>query len=103
MNKDLSRSLYVNFVRGTTFKTKGYSTKDRQLFYEGNCVAFIKEKTGLWLDSCGWKTKATLSLINIIPDVDVYVEKGQWYINDKEWNGELINVNEFLKENDNSK
>lgn len=88
------------FIKGEPFKAGKYETKDKKLFYSGNCVAFIKEGTGLWVDSCGWKTNTTRNLLNSIPDIEVKNTRGNWTLNDIPWEGELINITEFLK-NDN--
>lgn len=94
------RGLIDSFLIGAYYKIGKYSTINKQLYYSGNCVAFIKGTTGIWVDSCGWKTQTTSGLLNLIPYIEITKNRGDWFLNGKSWNGELINVTEFLK-NDN--
>ncbi len=58
----------------------------------GNEIAYRyndPEKT-LSITNCGWKTSTTKERLNGIDGVKIHQRKGEWYLNDKEWNGELI-------------
>jgi hypothetical protein len=50
------------------------------------------EKT-LSITTCGWNTKTTRERLNSLPNVSITVKKGVQYLNGKEWDGELIDVN----------
>jgi len=61
----------------------------------GNSIAFRyndPNKT-LSITNCGWKTDVTKERLNAIDGVDIYQKKRQWFLNDTEWNGELIDIN----------
>jgi len=60
----------------------------------GNAIAFKyndPEQT-LSITNCGWQTNPTKERLNGIDGVDIYEKKGQWFLNGKEWDGELIDV-----------
>lgn len=60
----------------------------------GNAIAYRyndPEKT-LSITNCGWQTNTTKERLNAIEGVDIYQKSGQWFLNGKEWNGELIDV-----------
>lgn len=60
----------------------------------GNAIAYRyndPEKT-LSITNAGWATNTTKERLNAIPGVSISQKKGVWYLNGKEWNGELIDV-----------
>ncbi len=60
----------------------------------GNAIAYQyndPEKT-LSITNCGWKTATTKERLNAIPNVNIVQKKGEWFLNDVEWDGELIDI-----------
>lgn len=60
----------------------------------GNAIAYRyndPEKT-LSITNAGWPTNTTKERLNAIPGVSISQKKGVWYLNGKEWDGELIDV-----------
>jgi hypothetical protein len=60
----------------------------------GNEIAYRyndPEKT-LSITNCGYKTNTTKERLNGLPNVSIYQRKKVWYLNDKEWDGKLIDV-----------
>jgi hypothetical protein len=60
----------------------------------GNKIAYRyndPERT-LSITNCGWQTPTTKERLNGLPNVSINQVKGQWFLNGKEWNGELIDV-----------
>lgn len=60
----------------------------------GNSIAYRyndPEKT-LSITNCGWQTNTTKERLNAIDGVNIYQKSGQWFLNGKEWDGELIDV-----------
>ena len=60
----------------------------------GNEIAYRYNdpENTLSITNCGWMTNTTKERLNGIPSVNIYQRKGVWYLNDKEWDGELIDV-----------
>ena len=60
----------------------------------GNKIAYMyndPERT-LSITNCGWKTTTTKERLNAIPGVSIFQKNWQWYLNDKQWDGELIDI-----------
>lgn len=60
----------------------------------GNAIAYRyndPERT-LSITNCGWKTNTTKERLNAIPGVNINQKNKVWYLNGKEWNGNLIDV-----------
>jgi hypothetical protein len=71
------------------------------LKYQGNSIAYKynNPKKTIAITNCGWESRTTkerlngvieLSYVNIEP---IYQKNWQWYLDGKEWNGELIELN----------
>jgi hypothetical protein len=50
-------------------------------------------KRTLSITNCGWFTTTTKERLNAIDGVYIVQKKGVWYLNGKEWNGELTDIN----------
>lgn len=61
----------------------------------GNSIAFRYNdpKKTLSITNCGWQTQTTKERLNGINGVYIYQKAGQWFLNGKEWDGELIDIN----------
>ena len=46
----------------------------------------------LSITNCGWFTNTTKERLNALPNVNIYQKNWNWYLNGKEWNGELIDI-----------
>ena len=65
------------------------------LFYHGNMIAerhINKRVNKLKITNCGYFTNTTKERLNALPNVNLYQKKGVWYLNEKAWNGNLINI-----------
>ena len=71
------------------------------LKYQGNAIAYKYNDTDgtISITNCGWESNTTkerlngvirLSGVNIKP---IYQKNWNWYLNGKEWNGNLIDIN----------
>ena len=47
----------------------------------------------LSITNCGWATNTTKERLNGLKNVNIQQTKGIWFLNGKEWDGELIDVN----------
>lgn len=59
-----------------------------------NAIAYLyndPEKT-LSITNCGWFSNTTKERLNALPNVSIQQKKGIWYLNGKEWNGQLIDI-----------
>jgi hypothetical protein len=61
----------------------------------GNEIAYLyndPNKT-LSISNCGWFTPTTKERLNALPNVHIQQKNYVWYLNGKEWNGDLIDIN----------
>jgi len=61
----------------------------------GNSIAFRynNHDQTLSVTNCGWQTNTTKERLNAINGVNIRQKSGQWFLNGKKWDGNLINVN----------
>jgi len=86
------------FLQGSRFNDNNTSVEVLPnvtiLSLHGNKIAYLyndPERT-LSITNCGWFTNTTKDRLNAIPNVSIQQKKGVWYLNGKEWDGELIDV-----------
>jgi len=60
----------------------------------GNSIAFKYNdpKKTLSITNCGWFSNTTKERLNALPNVNIYQKNFEWFLNDKKWNGELIEI-----------
>tara|TARA_R110000764_G_scaffold73226_1_gene149476 strand:- start:648 stop:944 length:297 start_codon:yes stop_codon:yes gene_type:complete len=65
------------------------------LKYQGNEIAYKYNdpKKTLSITNCGWFSNTTKERLNGLPNVHIQQKNFVWYLNGKEWNGNLININ----------
>lgn len=96
--RTITENAIEKFLNAETFKSGNTSVEVLpnvtilKLF--GNAIAYQyndPEKT-LSITNCGYKTATTKERLNGIPNVSISQRKGEWYLNDVEWDGELIDI-----------
>ncbi len=82
-----------NFNKGNTKVEVLDNVTILKLF--GNAIAYRYNDPirTISITNCGWKSKTTKERLNGIEGVSISQIKGQWYLNGKEWNGNLIDIN----------
>ena len=86
------------FMQARSFK-KGNMTIEvlpnvTVMHLHGNAIAYLfndPERT-LTITNRGWFTNTTKERLNALPGVNIYQRNWQWYLNGKEWNGQLIDI-----------
>ena len=49
-------------------------------------------KKTLSITNCGWFSNTTKERLNGLPNVNIYQKNFEWFLNGKEWDGNLINI-----------
>ena len=49
-------------------------------------------KKTLSITHCGWFSNTTKERLNGLPNVNIYQKNFEWFLNGKEWDGNLINI-----------
>ena len=60
----------------------------------GNIIAYLyndPNKT-LSITNCGWFSNTTKERLNALPNVSISQKNWDWYLNDKLWDGKLIDI-----------
>jgi hypothetical protein len=63
------------------------------LMLHDNNIAIYTGTKDLYITNCGWFTNTTKERLNALPNVRIQQKNFKWYLNGKEWNGELTKVN----------
>lgn len=65
------------------------------LLLHGNAIAYKYNdpKQTLSITNCGWESNTTKERLNALPNVSIQQSNFVWYLNGKEWDGKLIDIN----------
>jgi len=63
-----------------------------KLFNNAIAYRYNDPERTLSITNCGWQSNTTKERLNAIPNVNINQIKGSWFLNNKEWNGNLIDV-----------
>ena len=65
------------------------------LRYQGNAIAYKYNdpKQTISITNCGWFSNTTKERLNALPSVSIVQKNFVWYLNGKEWNGNLTDIN----------
>lgn len=86
-----------SFILNKTFKTSNtevyYDIDDKVTYFRlfGHVIA-KKQNNRLFITNCGYFTNTTKERLNGLPNVRIQQIKGKWYLNGKEWDGQLIEI-----------
>jgi len=85
------------FLNRKTFTRQNMKVREMNgKFYlklHGNIIAVLHKDNTLQITNCGWFSNTTKERLNGLWCVDIYQKNFVWYLNGKEWNGDLITVN----------
>ena len=63
------------------------------MYLHDNIIAIRDFETNkISICNCGWFSNTTKERLNALPNVNIYQKSGKWYLNGKEWNGILIDI-----------
>lgn len=93
--RQVTERIVSAFLHNETRKIGQTRTDGRSIWLWENKIAEFRED-GLWITNAGWPSPTTKERLNGIPDVQVVQKKGQWYLNGHAWNGEWVQVNNFM-------
>lgn len=98
MRKITEESIKAFYTKGKLNKQNmsiSYSkTQDTSYMnLHGNTIAIYSYfNNTLQVSSCGWLTPTTKERLNALKGVHIQQKNFVWYLNGKEWNGELITI-----------
>lgn len=69
------------------------ANNDNYLYLHGSIIAIRNKVTGLIrITNAGWFSNTTKERLNGLPGVSLRQKAGVWYLNGKQWDGNLIDV-----------
>lgn len=80
------------FKRGNTEVRIIGDYEQTQLRLHGNIIA-LKDNTGTYINTCGYKTVTTKERLNGLYDVHICQKNWDWYLNGDLWDGGYIKIN----------
>ena len=96
--RKITQESVIAFMDGDKFKKQNMEVEVLPnvtiLRLHGNAIAYRyndPERT-LSITNCGWFSNTTKERLNALPNVSIYQKNWNWYLNGKEWDGELIDV-----------
>jgi hypothetical protein len=96
--RDITQKAVNAFLNAQKFKLSNTKVEVLEnvtiLLYQDNPIAYLyndPERT-LSIQNCGWFSNTTKERLNGLPNVKISQKNFVWYLNGKEWNGNLIDV-----------
>jgi len=104
--KKITKQSIKAFLNGTKFKKSNMEVEILPnvsiLRYQNNPIAYRYNdpKKTLSIQNCGWFSNTTKERLNGLPNVSIIQKNFVWYLNGKEWNGNLIDIKQNIKRNE---
>ena len=93
--KTITEKAVSNFLNGKNFKSSNTVVEIQEnkstLKLHNNSIAIL-ENNKLSISNCGWFSNTTKERLNGLPNVTIKQKKGIWYLNEIEWDGNLIEI-----------
>lgn len=93
--RKITRQSTRAFMDHTPFDSKNTKVQIEnnvvKMYLFGNLIA-KKEKGKIFITSAGWNSNTTKERLNGLIGVSISQKKGTWYLNNKEWNGEWVEI-----------
>jgi hypothetical protein len=95
--KKITQKAVSSFLAQKNFKESNTEVQvlgfTSYLLLHNNNIAILTGINELYITNCGWFSNTTKERLNALPNVRIQQKNFKWYLNGKEWNGELIKVN----------
>jgi hypothetical protein len=85
----------VNAFQGRRSLTIGNSRTDGQSIWLFNNRIVDLRQDGIWITNAGWQSVTTKERLNGLTGVDIRNRRGTWILNDRPWNGDWVNLDEW--------
>jgi len=96
MSRKITQQATEAFLNGKNFGASNTTVVTEEgysyLYLFGNNIAIKSDTGGIAIRNCGYKTNTTKERLNALPGVSIQQKAGVWYLNGKEWNGEITAI-----------
>lgn len=97
--RKITQMAVASFMNAQKFKLSNTEVQVLEnvtiLLYQNNPIAYRynnPERT-ISIQNCGWFSNTTKERLNGLPNVKISQKNFVWFLNGKEWNGNLIDIN----------
>ena len=96
--RTITEKAIEKFMNGEKFKSSNTNVEVLpnvtilKLFNNAIAYRYNDPERTLSITNCGWQSNTTKERLNAIPNVNIKQIKGSWFLNNKEWDGNLIDV-----------
>ena len=94
ITEDAANAFYRDKLFNKSNTQVAVSSVDTVLRLNGNDIAYIsrKDPTILNITNAGWFTNVTKERLNGLSGVKIQQKKGEWFLNEKPWDGKWIQI-----------
>jgi len=92
--RKITREIVNAFQNSRSLRIGNSYTNGEALWLFGNKIAEIR-RDGLWITNAGWKSKTTKERLNGLSGVNIQQVRGKWFLNENEWDGTWVNVDNW--------
>lgn len=89
--RKITKEITSSFLCGSAKKEGNTYTDGKSLYLFGNKIAEHRDG-GLWICSCGYVTQTTSERLNALPNVNIQIKRGDFFLNGTRWSGEWTRV-----------
>lgn len=97
--RKITQMAVASFMNAQKFKLSNTEVQVLEnvtiLLYQNNPIAYRYNdpKRTISIQNCGWFSTTTKERLNGLPNVKISQKNFVWFLNGKEWNGKLIDIN----------
>lgn len=92
--RQITRQIVRAFENRTSLRISNTRTDGQSLWLFGNKIAEWRDN-GLWICNAGWKSVTTKERLNGLTGVNIQQVRGIWFLNENEWDGTWVNVDNW--------
>ena len=96
MSRKITTEAISAFELGIPFKKSNTEVvREGTIYYLklfGNKIAALESDGKMWISNAGWDSKTTKERLNELPGVNIRQSKGEWYLNNLQWDGKPIYI-----------
>jgi len=92
--RQITREIVNAFENSRSLTIGNSRTNGESLWLFGNKIAEIR-RDGLWITNAGWKSVTTKERLNGLSGVRIQQLRGKWFLNENEWDGTWVHVDNW--------
>ena len=94
--RKITREIVDAFQNSRSLKIGNSRTNGESLWLFDNKIAEIR-RDGLWITNAGWDSATTKERLNGLSSVRITQRSGNWYLNERRWDGSWVHVDSFSR------